>query len=218
MTDKKIYADVKMMPIDEIKSSPFENANEFSEELFQSLKKDIEEHGLVGEVLVVNPKNNTLISGHHRKKAMQELGYEVVPVVFYEPKDEMEHKILSIAWNQKRGTFNEQRLYNLVKSIYDSGQYSLEELKDKLGFNMTELKEKLETIRIDEDLIRKINKEAEESEKNMPVPINFVLTKEQLSVVSEAMEYCESKTKADKITSIARAYLYSKLDDDKPIR
>lgn len=213
MTNHKLYTDVQMVAIDEIKPSPFENANEMSDGLFASLKNDIEEHGLVGESLIVNPQNMTLINGHHRLKAMKELGYAEVPVIFYEPVDEIEHKILSIAWNQKRGTFNEQRLHNLIKSIYDSGKYPLEELKDMLGFNINQLKEKLETIKVDENLIRKIEQEAMESEKNMPVPINFILTKEQLATVSEALDYAEGKTKAEKLQFIARAFLYQKLDE-----
>ncbi len=213
MTNHKLYADVQIIPIDEIKPSPFENPNEFSAELFASLKNDIEEHGLVGESLIVNPQNMTLINGHHRLKAMKELGYAEAPVIFYEPVDETEHKILSIAWNKKRGTFNEQRLHNLIKSIYDSGKYPLEELKDLLGFNVNELKEKLETIKVDENLIKKIEQEAMESEKNMPVPINFILTKEQLATVSEALDYAQGKTKGEKLQFVARAFLYQKLDE-----
>lgn len=82
-----------------------------------------------------------------------------------------------------------------------------------LGFNINQLKEKLETIKVDENLIRKIEQEAMESEKNMPVPINFILTKEQLATVSEALDYAQGKTKGEKLQFVARAFLYQKLDE-----
>jgi len=218
MTNHKLYADVQMVSIDEIKPSPFINPNEFSEELFASLKKDIEQHGLVGESLIVNPKNMTLIQGHHRLRALKELGYPEVPCIFYEPADETEQKILSISWNQKRGTFNEQRLHNLIKSIYDSGKYPLEEMKDLLGFNVNQLREKLETIKVDENLIRKIEQEAMESEKNMPVLMNFAVNKEHENLVIEALQMAEGKTKGEKLACVCREYLYKKIDEDKPTR
>ncbi len=213
MIGRKIYADVKIVPIDLVKPSIFENANELSEELFASLKKDIEEHGLVGQILVVNPKDNTLISGHHRLKAMQELGYKEVPVVFYEPADETEHKLLSIAWNQKHGTFNEQKLHNLIKSIHDSGKYSLEELAEKLGFNNSEIKEKLEAIKIDEDLIRKLENDAMEQDKNLPALLTFSVRKEDLETIEEALKLAEKKTRGEGLAEICRAYIKVKTEN-----
>lgn len=213
MADKKIYADIKMIPIDSIKPSPFENANEFSEELFASLKKDIEDHGLVGESLIVNPKDMTLVNGHHRLRAMKELGYIEAPVTFYEPVDEIEHKILSIAWNQKRGTFNEQKLHNLIKSIHDSGKYNLEELAEKLGFNNSEIREKLEAIKIDDDLIKKLEDDAMEQNKNLPALLTFSIKKEDLEIVEEALKVEGQKTRGEALVEVCRAYIKAKAEN-----
>lgn len=218
MSDCKLYEEIQLVPIDSIFPSPFENANEMSAEMYEALKQDIAKHGFIGEPIVVNPVDNTIISGHHRFQILQELGYSEIPVIFFEPDDQIEQRILSISFNQKRGTFNEQRLHSQIKSIYDSGRYSLDELRDKLGFNMSELKEKLETIKVDEDLINRINQEAMESEKNMPVPMNFILSKEQLATVSEALDYAEGRTKGERLQHIAREFLYQQLDKEKPTR
>lgn len=214
MPEHKLYEEVQLVPVDLIKPSPFENPNEFSEELLESLKKDIETNGLIANAIVVNPKDNTIIDGNHRAKIMKELGYTEIPVVYYEPTDEVEHKILSVSLNQKRGTFNEQRLHNLVKSILDSGKYSLEELKTKLGFNMSELKEKLETIKVDENLIKRLEQESQESENNMPVPLNFVVTKKQEKIINQAFLEASGSTKGDKLEDICLTYLNGKQDDD----
>jgi len=207
MTNRKIYSEVKLVPIGEIKPSPFENANEFSEELYEALKSDIDEYGLVGQALVVNSKDNTLIDGHHRLKVMQELGYTEVPVVFYEPKDEVEHKILSIAWNRKRGTFNEQTLHKLIKSIHDSGIYALEELAVRLGFNFSEIQEKLEAIKIDEDLIKKLESDAKEQEEALPVLMTFSLSKKDAELVEEALEWANQKTRGEALAKACAVYL-----------
>ena len=213
MTDKKIYADIKMVPIETIKPSPFENANEFSEELFASLRKDIETNGLIGQALVVNPKENTLVDGHHRLRAMQELGYKKVPVIFYEPKDETEHKILSIALNKKRGNFNEQKLHNLIKSIHDSGRYSLEELAEKLGFNNSEIKEKLEAIKIDQDLINKLENDAREQENSLPMLMTFSIDKADEQIVKCAMDLSDEKTLGKALVDVCSVYI--KVNADK---
>lgn len=212
MTDKKIFADVKIIPIGEIKPSPFENANEFSEELFASLKSDIEEHGFVGESLIVNPKNMTLVNGHHRLRAMKELGYTEAPVTFYEPADEIEHKILSIAWNQKHGTFNEQILHNLIKSIHDSGKYNLEKMAEKLGFNSSGIKEKLEAIKIDEDLIKKLENDAMEQGNKLPVLMTFSIDKEDEQVIRCAMDLSEAKTLGKALVEVCSAFITAKAE------
>jgi len=196
-----------MVPIDEIKPSPFENANEFSEELFAALKSDIKAHGLVGESLIINPKNMTLINGHHRLRAMKELGYAEAPCIFYEPADEAEHRILSIAWNRKRGTFNEQKLHNLIKSIHDSGKYSLEELAEKLGFNSSEIKEKLEAIQIDENLIKKLEMDVVERERSLPALLSFSVNKEDLEIIEEALGLASEKSRGKALAEVCRAFM-----------
>lgn len=218
MTNHKLYSDVQIVPIDSIKPSLFENPNEFSEELYESFKKDVELNGLIGNPLIIDSRNNSVLDGNHRLACLRDLGYSQLPCIFYSPADDVEAKIISISLNQKRGTFNEQRLHTLIKSIYDSGRYSLEELKDKLGFNMSELREKLETIKIDEDLIEKIEKEAEESEKNMPVLMNFAISREHENLVLEALEMAGKGTKGEKLACVCREFLYHKIDDDKPTR
>ncbi|MDD3607295.1 MAG: ParB/RepB/Spo0J family partition protein [Candidatus Moranbacteria bacterium] len=217
MTDK-IYSDVEMIYVTEIKPSLFENPNEFSEELYQSFKKDVEDNGLIGNPIILDKRNNSILDGNHRLAVLKDLGYSTAPCVFYEPADDIEAKILAISLNQKRGTFNEQRLHNLIKDIYDSGRYSLLELKDKLGFNLSQLKEKLETIKVDEDLIKKVEKEAMESENNMPVLMNFVIEKEHVNLVLEALELAGGKTKGEKLAGICREFLYRKIDEEKPTR
>ena len=212
MTDKKIYSEVKLIPIDEIKPSPFDNANEFSEELYSSLKKDIAENGLVGQSLIVNPKDNTLIDGHHRLKVMLELGYAEVPVIFYEPKDEIEQKMLSIAWNRKRGTFNEQKLHSLIKSIHDSGRYNLDELAEKLGYSSSEIKEKLEAIKIDEDLIKKLEEASNEQEKNLPVLMTFSIDKDDEEIVKAALDMAEAKTLGKALVEVCSAFITVKTE------
>lgn len=215
MSDEKIYADVKMVPIETIKPSPFENANEFSEELFASLKKDIETNGLIGQALIVNPKDNTLVDGHHRLRAMQELKYETVPVIYFEPKDETEHKILSIALNKKRGAFNEQKLHMLIKSIHDSGKYNLEELAEKLGFDNSEIKEKLEAIKIDQDLIKKLENDALAQEKILPVLVTFSVKKEDVEDIENALLQVGKITRGESLAEICRFYLKQNNENDK---
>lgn len=213
MTDKKIYSEVKLVSIDSVKPSRFENPNEFSEELYASFKKDVADNGLIGNPLIVNPVTNCLLDGNHRLKVLRELGYDKVPVTYTEPLDEIEEKILMISLNQKRGTFNEQKLHNLIKSIHDSGRYSLEELAMKLGFNNSEIKEKLEAIKIDEDLIKKLESNAQEQDKKLPVLMTFSIDKENEEVVKTALELAEAKTLGKALVEVCSSFIKARTEN-----
>lgn len=70
--------EIEEINISLIKPSKY-NPRKISDFDYKNLKRNIKEFGLV-QPLVIN-KNNNLIGGHQRLKALKELGYKTVKVV-----------------------------------------------------------------------------------------------------------------------------------------
>lgn len=49
---------------------------------FEQLKSDIKNRGVLDELTIAGPTDNTIINGHHRWQAARELGIRRVPVEY----------------------------------------------------------------------------------------------------------------------------------------
>jgi hypothetical protein len=90
------------------------NPRKISKEMLEKLKNSIREFGAV-EPLVIN-KQNEVIGGNQRLKALQELGIEEVDCIVVDlPKSK--EKALNIALNKIQGEFDEDLLRLFVNDI-----------------------------------------------------------------------------------------------------
>ena len=82
MTKKFTFGEIVYLPIEslELLENPFD---EMSEKEFEELKKSIQKHGLIYEVIVVEhpekPSKYVVIDGRNRTRAMIELGEKRIP-------------------------------------------------------------------------------------------------------------------------------------------
>ena len=105
------------------------NPRKISRETLATLKKNIQEFGLV-DPLIVN-KDMTIIGGHQRYKACLELGFTEVPCVVLDiPKSK--EKALNLSLNKVVGDWNKAKLEKLLKEIEEADLAST-------GFNDDEL-------------------------------------------------------------------------------
>ena len=74
-------------------------------------------------------------------------------------------------------------------------------------------KEKLEAIKIDEDLINKLENDAMEQDKNLPALLTFSVVKEDLRIVEEAVELAGQKTRGEGLVEVCRAYIKTKTEN-----
>ena len=206
MSDE-IISQVELVDVDLLKPNEY-NPNEMSKQQFQSLVDDLKENGFVGQPIVVND-SHVIIDGQHRWEAAKFLGYEKVPVVFFNPADEDHQKMLTVGWNTKRGEFNPTKLAQLILDL--NQRHTLEELSSKLGFSQEQLLDKLAISEVTQEFMDNIKKQAEVRQSEIPTVINFAITKEQEKTIIEALDYAEGKTKGERLQFICRAFLSQKL-------
>lgn len=203
MPKEKIYSEIEM--IDPLKINPNKyNPNLMTEEQFKSLVADFQENGWIGQPVVVNDKLE-IIDGFHRWKGAMSLGFKRIPIVRFHPESEEHQKIVTIALNSKRGEMNPLKLASLISEL--NKKFSLEELSVKLGFGVSDIKDKLSLLQVTPEFMEKLKKDAEEREKEVPIVINFAVSKEQEKVINETLGKVKGKSKGERLFQICSAYL-----------
>jgi len=117
---------IKKMKIGLIKPSSY-NPRVMTEEEFNNLKQNIKEFGFV-DPLIIN-KDNSLVGGHQRLKALKELGYKDVEVIVVNLSKAKE-KLLNISLNKISGDWDYDLLNKVIGEI------------DKIDYKFTGFTEK----------------------------------------------------------------------------
>jgi len=203
MSENKIYSEIKMVETESLKPNEY-NPNIMTDEQFNSLMNDFKENGFVGQPIIIND-NKEIIDGEHRWRCAKFLGYETVPVVYFNPKDADHQKMLTIGWNAKRGEMSPLKLAGLISEL--NQKYTLEELSGKLGFSANQLKDTLAMTQVTKEFMDKIKKEAEIINNEVPSVMNFAVSKEQEKTINEALEISLGKSKGEKLYYICNLYL-----------
>lgn len=123
MSDPVIVGRVELLPLPSVKPNPW-NPNRMTPFLRASLREGLSTDGwLSSQALLIWGKDNTgkrrnlIIDGEHRWTIASELGMERGPMVVLDGLDEKAAKALTIKMNQKRGTFDSEKLGELLRSI-----------------------------------------------------------------------------------------------------
>lgn len=106
---------IHYIAIDDIQEASY-NPRKIDNYQFKGLVESIRNFGCT-QPLIINKTTNNLISGHQRLKAMRELKYKDVPVIYVE-LDELKEKALNITMNNKHitGDFTEE-LNNIMAEL-----------------------------------------------------------------------------------------------------
>jgi ParB-like chromosome segregation protein Spo0J len=104
---------IEKRKVSELKFYPG-NPRKISPETLEKLKNSIKEFGIV-DPLVIN-KNNEVIGGNQRLKAIRELGITEVDCVVVDLSKSKE-KALNVALNKIQGEFDEELLKSFVEDI-----------------------------------------------------------------------------------------------------
>lgn len=175
--------------------SPDWNPRQITEEELQKLQTSLEEFGYI-EPIIVNDVNNHIVGGNQRCKALKQLGYEEVDVVYVHIEDLAKEKACNVALNKISGDWDEDKLRVVLEDI------ELSPIDIKLtGFDeleLTELEVK-EPITVHEDDF--IIEDEEDMEVNVKEGDLFKLGKHYLlcgdSTVEANVEKLMQGAKAD---------------------
>lgn len=203
MSENKVYSEIKMVETESLNPNSY-NPNFMDENQFASLVEDFKENGFVGQPIIINDKNE-IIDGEHRWRCASHLGFEKVPVVIFNPKDEDHQKMLTIGWNAKRGEMSPIKLAGLISEL--NQKYTLEELSGKLGYSSDRLKDVLSMGQVTKEFMDKIKKEAEERDLEVPSVLNFAVDKNQEARINEALDISIGKSRGEKLYYICDLYL-----------
>ena len=87
--------DIVEIPLQEIRSNPYQPRKSFNESSLQELAESIKEYGIVQPIIVKKSiKGYELIAGERRKKASEMAGLEVIPAII---KDFDDQEMMEIA-------------------------------------------------------------------------------------------------------------------------
>jgi hypothetical protein len=103
---------------------------------YKRLMTSIETYGVLAP-LVVQQGTNTIVDGHHRLRAAQELGLSSVPCVLVEC-DDIEAVLLHIDLNRYRGVVVAKFLSNLIGYILETGVYEYDALRERMALSKEE--------------------------------------------------------------------------------
>lgn len=96
--------------------SPDWNPRQITEEELQKLETSLNEFGYI-EPIIVNDVNNHIVGGNQRCKALKQLGYDEVDVVYVHIEDLAKEKACNVALNKISGDWDEDKLRVVLEEI-----------------------------------------------------------------------------------------------------
>jgi ParB/RepB/Spo0J family partition protein len=171
------------LPVDRLSPNPW-NVNRVSDEIFAKLREYIRRACFV-EPLVVRPAepgHYQILGGEHRWRVAQELGYEAVPCNL----DDRRAKILSVNLNELKGQSVPSLLAELVHDL--SRDLSVEDLSSQLPYDVPELEDMQDLLRIPDGLEDELAAEAERMERERPRILSFAVSPAQEETIEEAID------------------------------
>lgn len=103
--------EIHKVPINTL-TSPDWNPRQITEEELTKLENSLKEFGYI-EPIIVNDVNNHIVGGNQRCKALRQLGYEEVDVVYVHIEDLAKEKACNVALNKISGEWDYDKL-NIV--------------------------------------------------------------------------------------------------------
>lgn len=141
--------EVKYIPLDKIHGAD-RNHNSMSEPAYLRLKAGIDELGFVQNLVVV-PRDDgefEIADGHHRHRALSELGWQFGPSYVAEDWDAAQHLIARIGLNKNRGELNLTMVAEDITYLADTLGASMDDMICT-GYDEGEINDMLATMRDD---------------------------------------------------------------------
>ncbi len=200
--------EVVHLPVGELRPNPW-NPNRMSPEMMHKLREYPRKEGLVEPLIVRRMADHyQLLGGYHRWRICQdELGYTTVPCVIVD-MDDKRAKILTVNLNEMTGDPVPHLLAELIHDL--NRDTSLEDLQTMLPYELPELKDSLELLKLPDGLAAMVAEQAAKEAKEAPTVLTFVV--QDAEAVERAIEAAaasiEGKNKRGKaLCVLAQAYL-----------
>lgn len=125
--------DIVEIPLQEIRSNPYQPRKSFNESSLQELAESIKEYGIVQPIIVKKSiKGYELIAGERRKKASEMAGLEVIPAIIKD-FDDQEMMEIALVENIQRENLNPIDEAMAYQNIIELSHLTQDEFAKKFG-------------------------------------------------------------------------------------
>ena len=177
--------DIKNISTDLILPNTY-NPNIVPEDILAKLRAEIAQKGLTQPIIVRSSGNSYIIvDGEHRWQACKELGFKEIPCIVQEYGD-TEAKIKTLQLNYLRGSAVPIRLANLIHDL--NQEIRLEDLAKRLPYDEPQMMDTLELLKLPDDYGNELEKQALKEEAELPSVISFVVYKNLLETIEDAIK------------------------------
>ena len=128
---------LKEVAIGDIQPTPV-NANSMSKPMFNRLKENIRKSGLSSAIACVKRPDGPyeIISGNHRYKAVRELGYTTINILYADEADLSKDEIIALQLSHNSVTGNDDK--GILKRLFD--EISSIEFKEFASISIDDMK------------------------------------------------------------------------------
>jgi len=155
--------EVKKVKTEKLQFAPY-NPRRMSDEMYEKLKRSIEEFGYI-EPVIVNKRNMRVVGGNQRLKVLKDLGIDEVEVVYVD-LDEEQERALNLALNKISGDWDYDALKEVLSSIENF------DLRELTGFDEIEINFLLEDYTVD-NVVEEVEEVVEEKGESYVVYLSF---------------------------------------------
>ena len=144
--------EIKEVPLDELRSNPYQPRKYFDEEALKELSESIKEHGVFQPIIIKKSiKGYEIIAGERRVKASRLAGKTTIPAIIrdFSDKDMMEIALLE---NLQRENLNAIEEATAYKKMQESLELTQEELANHLGKSRSHITNMLGLLSLPEEV------------------------------------------------------------------
>jgi ParB family chromosome partitioning protein len=177
--------DITLIELNKIKPNDY-NPNVVPEDILAKLRAEIGQKGLTQPIIVRSRDNGyVIVDGYHRWLICRDLGWQKIPCIIQD-FDDNEAKIKTLQLNYMRGSAVPVKLASLIHDL--SKEIKLEDLAKWLPYETPQMMDSLELLKLPEDFGKELESKASQEEQELPSVISFVIYKEQLGIIEEALK------------------------------
>ena len=177
--------DIKIISIDQITPNDY-NPNIVPGDILAKLRAEIAQKGLCEPIIVRSSGSGyILVDGQHRWQVCKELGFKEIPCIVQD-YDDNEAKIKTLQLNYLRGSAVPIRLASLIHDL--NREVKLEDLAKRLPYEEVQMMDSLELLKLPDGFGKELEEQALKEEAELPSVISFVVYKNQLEAIEEAIK------------------------------
>lgn len=140
---------VGSLPVEKIRTNPFQPRKEFDETTLEELKNSIIENGVIQPVTVCRDGDAyQLISGERRLRAVTQAGFKYIPAYIIEVHEDSSKLELALIENIQREDLNAIEVALALKSLTTKCRLTQDEIAQKVGKNRSTVSNFLRLLKL----------------------------------------------------------------------